>query len=115
MQCVDAPNFVISIWIQVWIWIQCMDLHGHFILHNINMNTDMEMDYDAMACFCLLHDGYDTEVIFVYGTEPVLLYFFFYCALLIIVLCGLYFDSHILVVLFIYLILINYIHCINCV
>ena len=32
----------------------------------------------AMACFRLLHDGYDTEVIFVYGTEPVLLYFFFY-------------------------------------
>ena len=31
-----------------------------------------------MACFRLLHDGYDTEVIFVYGTEPVLLYFFFY-------------------------------------
>ena len=68
-----------------------------------------------MACFCLLRDGYDMEVICVYGTEPVLLYLFFYCLLLIIVVCDLYFDSHILVVLIISLILINYIHCINCV
>ena len=30
----------------------------------------------TMACFRLLHDGYDTEVICVYDTEPVLLYFF---------------------------------------
>ena len=57
----------------------------------------------AMACFRLLRDGYDTEVIFVYGTEPVLLYFFFYCLLLIIVVCDLYFDSYILVVIIIYL------------
>ena len=44
-----------------------------------------------MACFHLLRVGYDTEVICVYGTEPV-----FYCLLLIIVLCDLYFVSHIL-------------------
>ena len=44
-----------------------------------------------MACFRLLRDGYDTEVICVYVTEPV-----FYCLLFIIVLCDLYFDSHIL-------------------
>ena len=67
-----------------------------------------------MACFRLLHIGYDTEVICVYSTEPVLLYFF-YCLLLIIVVCDLYFDSHILIVLIIYLLLSNYIHCINCV
>ena len=30
----------------------------------------------AMACFCLLHDGYDMEVICIYDTEAVLLYFF---------------------------------------
>ena len=59
-----------------------------------------------MACFCLLRDGYDTEVICIYVTEPV-----FYCLLLIIVLCDLYFDSHILIVLIISY--INYIHCIK--
>ena len=73
-----------------------------------------------MACFCLLsvvYVGYDTEIICVYGTEPVLLYLFFYCyyLLLIIVLCGLYFDSHIWVVLIISFILINYVHYVNCV
>ena len=47
MECVDAPHFVISIWIQIWIWIQCMDLHGHSTLHNINMDTDMDMEYGS--------------------------------------------------------------------
>ena len=33
----------------------------------------------AMACFHLLHSGYDTEVIIlVYATETMLLYFFYY-------------------------------------
>ena len=42
MLCGDTPHFVISIWMQTWIWI--MDLHGmlrHFIFHNIHMGTDM--------------------------------------------------------------------------
>ena len=60
-----------------------------------------------MACFRLLSDGYDMEVICVYGTEPVLLYFLL--LLLIIVVCDLNFDSHILVVLIISLILIIHI------
>ena len=39
------------------------------------------MLYDsAVACFRLLRDGYDTEVIFIYGTEPV--YCTSYCLLL---------------------------------
>ena len=34
---------------------------------------------NAMACFCLLCSGYDTEVIIlVYDTEMILLYFFYY-------------------------------------
>ena len=45
----------------------------------------------AMAYFGLLHRSYDTEVICIYIMEPV-----FYCLLLIIVLCDLYFDGHIL-------------------
>ena len=32
------------------------------------------MHESAMACFCLLHDGCDTEVMYVYIMEPV-----FYC------------------------------------
>ena len=42
----------------------------------------LKVGRSVMACFCLLRVGYDTEVIFVYGTEPVLLYFFFYYLLL---------------------------------
>ena len=34
-------------WIQAWIWIWCMDLHGHSTLHNIHMDTDMDMDYGS--------------------------------------------------------------------
>ena len=44
-----------------------------------------------MAYFGLLHRSYDTEVICIYVMEPV-----FYCLLLLIVLCDLYFDGHIL-------------------
>ena len=28
MECGDTPCSVISIWIQIWIWIQSMNLHG---------------------------------------------------------------------------------------
>ena len=41
----------------------------------------LKVGRSAMACFRLLHVGYDTEVICIYVTEPV-----FYCLLLIIVL-----------------------------
>ena len=34
-------------WIQAWIWIGSMDLHGHSTLYNINMDTDMDMDYGS--------------------------------------------------------------------
>ena len=52
MECVDAPHFVISIWIQLWIWIQSVGLHGvwqHSTLHNIHMDTgiDMDMEYGS--------------------------------------------------------------------
>ena len=61
-------------------------------LNSITGHTDLLLSgKSAMACFRLLRVGYDTEVICVYVTEPV-----FYCLLLIIVLCDLYFDSHIL-------------------
>ena len=63
-----------------------------------------------MACFSLLHDGYEREVICVYVMEPV-----FYCLLLNIMECDLYFDSHILLCLFLTLILIIHIVCIKCV
>ena len=44
MECGDTPHFVISIWIQTWIWIWSMDLHGvwrHFTFHNNHMDTNM--------------------------------------------------------------------------
>ena len=47
MECGDTPHFVISIWMQLWIWIQSVGLHGvwrHSTLHNIHMDTDMDMD-----------------------------------------------------------------------
>ena len=63
-----------------------------------------------MACFRLLRSGYDTEVMFlVYDTETLLL------LLVDIVVCDLYFDSHILFVLIIIFILIIHITCINCI
>ena len=55
------------------------------------LSETQDHSHSAMACFRLLRVGYDTEVICVYGMEPV-----FYCLLLIIVLCDLYFVSHIL-------------------
>ena len=61
-----------------------------------------------MACFRLLRDGYDMEVMCVYVTEPV-----FYCLLLNIMECDLYFDSHILLCLFLTLILIIHIIVLN--
>ena len=45
MECGDTPHFVISIWIQIWIW--SVGLHGvwqHSTLCNIHMDTDMDMD-----------------------------------------------------------------------
>ena len=35
MECGDTAHFIISIWIQTWIWIQSVDLHGvwrHYII-----------------------------------------------------------------------------------
>ena len=45
MECGDTPNFIISIWIQIWIL--SVGLHGvwqHSTLCNIHMDTDMDMD-----------------------------------------------------------------------
>ena len=64
----------------------------------------------VMACFRFLCSGCDTEVMCMYVTESILLYF-----LVDIVVCDLYFDSHILLCLFITLILIIHIICIKCV
>ena len=44
MECGDTAHFIISIWIQTWIWIQSMDLHRlwrHYTFHNIHMDMDM--------------------------------------------------------------------------
>ena len=66
-----------------------------------------------MACFHLLHSGYDTEVILCiqYGSSLII----FLLLLIDIVVCDLYFDSHILFVLVIILLLIIHITCINCI
>ena len=66
-----------------------------------------------MACFRLLRVGYDTEVLCIYGTETGLIVFLL--VLLNIMECDLYFDSHILLCLFITLILFIHIICIKCV
>ena len=47
MECGYTPYFVISIWIQIWIWSK--GLHGvwqHFTLCNIHMVTEMDMDIE---------------------------------------------------------------------
>ena len=49
MECGYTPHFVISIWIQIWIWIQSVGLHGvcqYSTLHKIHMDTDMDMDME---------------------------------------------------------------------
>ena len=49
MECGDTAHFVISIWIQTWIWICSMGLHGvwqHSTLHNIHMDTEMDKDME---------------------------------------------------------------------
>ena len=48
MDCGDTPHFLISIWIQIWIWIQSVGLHGvcqHSTLRNMHM--DMYMEYGS--------------------------------------------------------------------
>ena len=70
-----------------------------------------------MACFRLLCSGCDTEVI--YGSDVHIRYgidtTLFLLLLVDVVVCDLYFDSHILLCLFITLILIIHIICIQCV
>ena len=49
MECGDTPHFVISTWIQIWIWTQSVGLYGvwqHSTLHNIHMDIDMDMDME---------------------------------------------------------------------
>ena len=68
-----------------------------------------------MACFRLMHSGYNTEVMILiqiqYGYDTTL----FLLLLVDIVACDLYFVSHILWYLIITLILIIHINCINCI
>ena len=40
-----------------------------------NLCFPLKVGRSAMACFRLLHDGYDTEVICVYDTEAVTSYY----------------------------------------
>ena len=81
MECVDAPHFVISIWIQAWIWIWSMDLHGHSTLHNIHMDTNMDMaveygstdmdidtEYGATSMLCKIHMDTDMDMDTEYGS-----------------------------------------------
>ena len=45
MECGDTPHFIISIWIQIWIQIQSVGLHGiwqHSTLCNIHMDRDID-------------------------------------------------------------------------
>ena len=75
----------------------------------------LKVGRSAMACFCLLHSGYDMEVMILiriqYGYDTTL----FLLLLVDIVACDLYFVSHILLYLIITLILIIHINCINCI
>ena len=44
MECRNTPHSIICIWIETWIWIQSMDLHGvwrHFTSQQIHMDMDM--------------------------------------------------------------------------
>ena len=62
-----------------------------------------------MACFHLLHSGYNVEVIIlVYDTTLLNDTTLFLLLLVDIVVCDLYFDSHILLYLIITFILIHY-------
>ena len=50
MECGNTPHFVISMWIQSWIWIHNVGLHGVWqcsTLCNIHMDTDMDMDIEC--------------------------------------------------------------------
>ena len=75
----------------------------------------LKMGRSAMACFCLLHSGYNMEVIILirirYRYDTTL----FLLLLVDIVACDLYFDSHILFILIITLMLIIHINCLNCI
>ena len=47
MECENTPHFIISIWIQIWIWKCSVDLHGvrrHSTLCDIHMDTNMDID-----------------------------------------------------------------------
>ena len=49
MECGDTPHFIISIWIQIWIWVQSVGLNGVWqdsTLCNIHMDTEMDMDME---------------------------------------------------------------------
>ena len=82
---------------------------------NYKIVSEFEFCYPAMACFCLLHSGYDMEVMILirirYRYDTTL----FLLLLVDIVVCDLYFVSHILLYLIITLILIIHINCINCI
>ena len=44
MEFGNTPHSVTSIWIQAWIWIWSMDLHGvwrHFTFHHVHIDMDM--------------------------------------------------------------------------
>ena len=62
MDCVHTPHFVISICIQAWIW--SMDLHGNSTLHNIHMDTNMDMDteFGSTSTLCNIHMDTDMDV-----------------------------------------------------
>ena len=52
MECGDILQSIISIWIQIWIWIRSVDLHGvwgHSTLCYIHMDTDKDMDMECAS------------------------------------------------------------------
>ena len=82
MECGDTPHFIISMWIQAWIWIQCMDLHGHSTLHNIHKDTNMDMDMEygstdmdidmengSISKLCNIHMDKDMDMDMEYGSK----------------------------------------------
>ena len=75
MECVDTPHFIISIWIQAWIW--SMDLHAHSTLHNIHIDpnmdmeygsTDMDMEYGSTSTLHNIHMDTDMDMDMKYGS-----------------------------------------------
>ena len=75
----------------------------------------LKMGRSVMACFHLLQCGSDDTFTVWLRCSYIRYQYAFSCLMLYIMVCDLYFDSHILLYLIITLILIIHINCINCI